>query len=86
MFTTAIINPDVVGNIGSCKTHVISLTMSRPSIFYEIIENISTNSCTGEVVKYISWGLTGFSVAVIILVFILVFMFIGAMLLSVLTN
>ena len=53
--------PNINGNIGSCQSNTISTVSGRNSIFTENTINTITNSCTGEVKEFYSWGFTGFS-------------------------
>lgn len=52
--------PNITGNIGSCTSQEVS-TVSGRTLFIEDRTNIITNSCTGEITQYYTWGFTGFS-------------------------
>lgn len=43
------VSPSVTGNVGSCKTEYITVTVGRSSPWKFQKKDIATNSCTGEV-------------------------------------
>jgi hypothetical protein len=53
--------PNIEGNIGTCTSNKIQVSGKRNNIWTEEVTSIVTNSCTGHVDKYISWGLTEFT-------------------------
>lgn len=66
--TNLIVTDGVAGNISSCKTELSIISgAERDSIFYTWNVGYATNNCTGLTDIYKSWSLSGFSVAMILL-------------------
>lgn len=72
--TNILVNPDVQGNISSCKTEVTVINgSSRGSLWFVNDTGYATNNCTGQVDRFESWSLSGFSIGLMILVGVVVF-------------
>lgn len=69
--------PDIAGNIGSCTTQVTRRTASRDGFFTETIEEIATNSCTGDVSSKYHWEFTGIGFTMCILALVVVIISFG---------
>jgi hypothetical protein len=50
--------PNIEGNIGSCKTEVVTTITGRNSIWTLNQRDVTTNSCTGEVNNYDYWSIS----------------------------
>ena len=60
--------PDITGNIGSCTSQSVTADTGYSLWKYDY-KTIVTNSCTGQVTSYDSWGLTIWSGAGLVLIF-----------------
>jgi len=77
MKTSTLVNGQgITGNIGSCTTQVARIETGR-DLLTVYVQNIATNSCTGEVTKYDTWGVSGFSVLLCIVVTVFFIMIIA---------
>jgi len=52
------VTPNITGNIGSCKTEVVTVTAGRYSAWKVLQKDIATNSCTGAVQTYDHYAYT----------------------------
>ena len=78
MNTAIISTPNISGNIGSCKSEVITVSDGR-TYWTTLNHDVVTNSCTGEVINYPQiWNVSGLGVTTILVPLLLIFFLIGA--------
>ena len=72
MTNTIVASPNVKGNIGSCTTQIATVYTTR-GFWTTDVDQIATNSCTGQVTHYPTWEITGIGGGVIFFtIFILI--------------
>lgn len=50
--------PQITGNIGSCTTQSVKIASKRISFAKEEITTLATNSCTGQIERFVTWEFT----------------------------
>ena len=78
--TNLISTPNINGNIGSCKSEVITVSDGR-TYWTTLSHDVVTNSCTGEVIDYPqTWTASGMGLMTILVPLCIFSLIVGAML------